>query len=225
MHTSHYWPAGTLECIEQPALNVPEKLTIVPSTHTFLELQLRRATLHYWPDGAPQRIVQPVLNVTDKITVVPSTHTSAKLQLRRATLHYWQAGAPVCIVQPVLNVPDKAKVVPSTRRPLGSGTGHARARPDLVTVLGVTDYKLLACPPLGNDPVISDPILLYLPEYPCKNWGSRQGVYTHEPILNAPDKITVVLSTHTSLKLQLRRLALLARLRSRMHNTTCSKSH
>ena len=43
------------------------------------------------------------------------------------------------------NVPDKITVVPSTRRPLSSGTGHARARPNLVTVLGVTNYRPPAC--------------------------------------------------------------------------------
>ena len=61
---------------------------------------------------------------------------------------------------------------------------------------------------LGTDPTISYPILLYLPGYPCKNSGSRQGGYTYDPILNVPDKITVVPSMHTSPKLQLRRATL-----------------
>ena len=47
-------------------LNIPDKITVVPSTHTSPKLQLRRATLHNWPAGAPQCIVQPVLNVTEK---------------------------------------------------------------------------------------------------------------------------------------------------------------
>ena len=79
-------------CTYELILNVPDKITVVPSMHTSLKLQLRRATLHYWPAGALECIVQPVLHVTDKSTVVPSTHTSLKLQLRRATLHYWPAG-------------------------------------------------------------------------------------------------------------------------------------
>ena len=106
-------------CTYELILNVPDKIAVVPSTHTSLKLQLRRATLHYWPAGALECIVQPVLHLTDKSTVVSSTHTSLKLQLRRATLHYWPAGrrplssscveqlctigrlALECIVQPV----------------------------------------------------------------------------------------------------------------------------
>ena len=152
-----------------PALVQLVQAALANSTSHSLKFQLRRATLHCWPAGAPQqRIVQHVLNVPEKIMVGPLTHTSLRLQLRRATfhyrpagalkfqlrhptLHYWPAGAPQCIVQPVLNVPDKFTLVPSTRRPLSSGTGHARARPELVTVLGVTDCKPLACPLLGNN--------------------------------------------------------------------------
>ena len=164
--TLHCWPAGPLECLVQPIPNVPNRITVVPSTNTSLKLQLRRATLH-WPAGPLECLVQPIPNVPNTITIVPSTNTSLKLQLRRATLHYWPAGAlkfqlqrttlhywpagaPQCIVQPVLDIPDKITVVPSTRRPLSSGTGHARASPDLVTVLGLTDCKPLACPLLGN---------------------------------------------------------------------------
>ena len=49
--TLHYWPAGVPQCIIKPVLNVSEKITVVPSTHTPLKLQLRRTTLHYWPAG------------------------------------------------------------------------------------------------------------------------------------------------------------------------------
>ena len=34
--TLHYWPAGVPQCIIQPVRNVPDKITVVPSTHTSL---------------------------------------------------------------------------------------------------------------------------------------------------------------------------------------------
>ena len=49
--TLHDWPAGGPQCIVQPVPDVPDKITVAPSTHTSLKLQLRRATLHYWPAG------------------------------------------------------------------------------------------------------------------------------------------------------------------------------
>ena len=143
-------PAGrpaplSSSCVEQLCTTGRPARSLLAGRPAPLKLQLRPATLHYWPAGALECIVQPVPKPCTIGRPAP-----LKLQLRRATLHYWLAGAPQCILQPVLNVPDRVTVVPKTRRPLRSGTGRVQTRPDLVTVPGLTDYKPLACPLLGN---------------------------------------------------------------------------
>ena len=102
-----------------------------------------------------------MLNVPDKITVVPSTHTSPKRQLRPATLHYWPAGLHTILWYCSL----------PARVPLQK----------LLQKLGL--YRQGA---YTYDPIISFPLPLYLPEYPCKTWGSRQGAYTYDPIISFP---------------------------------------
>ena len=87
-------------------------------------------------------------------------YTSPKLQMRRATLQYWPAGALECIVQPVPNVPYKITVVPSKHTSLKLQLRRA-----------TWHYWP------------SHHVVLYLPEYPCRIWGSRQGAYTYDLIL------------------------------------------
>ena len=136
---------------------------------------------------------------------VPSTHTSPNLQLRQAP---YTTGPPAYI-----GAYDRQEA--HTYDPVLSFTcpsTPAKTRQGACTYDPTFFLYLPAAYPCKNwgsrqgaythDHIISYPVLLYLPEYACKNQGFWQGVYTYEPILNVPDKIAIVPSTHTSLNLR-----------------------